>query len=48
MMKDLSPKRVELEPIEVASIDEIKSLQLDRLKWSINHAYKNVSFYKKK
>ena len=48
MMKDLTPKRKDLEPIEVASIDEIKALQLDRLKWSINHAYTNVAFYKKK
>ena len=47
-MKDLTPKRKDLEPIEVASIDEIKALQLDRLKWSINHAYTNVAFYKKK
>ena len=47
-MKDLTPKRQDLEPIEVASIDEIKALQLDRLKWSINHAYTNVAFYKKK
>ena len=47
-MKDLTPKRQDLEPIEVASIDEIKALQLDRLKWSINHAYTNVAFYQKK
>ena len=47
-MKDLSPKKHELELIEIASVDEIKSLQLDRLKWSVNHAYKNVAFYKKK
>ncbi len=47
-MKDLTPKRENLEPIEVASVDEIKALQLDRLKWSINHAYNNVEFYKNK
>ena len=47
-MKDLSPKKHELERIEIASIDEIKALQLDRLKWSINHAYNNVEFYKNK
>ena len=47
-MKDLSPKKHELELIEIASVDEIKSLQLDRLKWSVNHAYNNVAFYKKK
>ena len=47
-MRDLTPKKQELEPIEIASIDEIKALQLSRLKWSIDHAYKNVTFYKKK
>ena len=48
MMKDLSPKKQDLEPIEIASIDEIKALQLNRLKWSVNHAYNNVAFYKNK
>ena len=47
-MRDLTPKKHELEPIEIASIDEIKALQLVRLKWSVNHAYNNVAFYKKK
>ena len=47
-MRDLTPKKHELESIEIASIDEIKALQLVRLKWSIDHAYKNVAFYKKK
>ena len=47
-MKDLSPKKEDLEPIEIASIDEIKALQLIRLKWSVNHAYNNVAFYKNK
>ena len=36
-----------LEPIEKASIDELRSLQLERLKWSLAHAYENVAFYKK-
>ena len=47
-MRDLTPKKHELEPIEIASIDEIKALQLVRLKWSVDHAYNNVAFYKKK
>ena len=47
-MKDLSPKKQDLEPIEIASIDEINALQLNRLKWSVNHAYNNVAFYKNK
>ena len=46
-MKDLTPSRDSLEPIEVASIDEIRALQLQRMKWSLNHAYSNVAWYKK-
>ncbi|NDW47773.1 phenylacetate--CoA ligase PaaK [Ruegeria sp. PrR005] len=47
-MKDLSPKKEDLDPIEIASIDEIRALQLDRLKWSLRHAYDNVPMYKKR
>ncbi len=47
-MKDLTPKRSDLEPIEIASLDEIQALQLKRMKWSLNHAYQNVPFYKAK
>ena len=46
-MKDLTPSRDSLDPIEVASIDEIRALQLLRMKWSLNHAYSNVAWYKK-
>ena len=38
----------ELEPIETASRDEISALQLERLKWTLRHAYDNVAHYKKK
>ncbi|MEL7125260.1 MAG: phenylacetate--CoA ligase PaaK [Pseudomonadota bacterium] len=44
-MKDLTPDPKSLDPIEVASRDEISSLQLDRLKWSLRHAYDNVPHY---
>ena len=47
-MKDLGAKKSELEPIEIASRDEIEALQLKRLKWSLNHAYTNVPMYKKR
>ncbi|MCE8535276.1 phenylacetate--CoA ligase [Ruegeria pomeroyi] len=47
-MKDLSPKKEDLDPIEIASIDEIRALQLDRLKWSLRHAYDNVPMYKQR
>ncbi|QUJ76434.1 phenylacetate--CoA ligase [Sulfitobacter albidus] len=46
-MKDLTPDRASLDPIEIASRDEIEALQLDRLKWSLRHAYDNVPFYRK-
>jgi phenylacetate-CoA ligase len=36
----------QLEPIETASRDEISALQLARLKWSLKHAYDNVSHYR--
>ena len=47
-MRDLTPRKEELEPIEIASLDEIQDLQLRRLKWSVSHAYNNVEFYKRK
>jgi len=37
----------DLEPIETASRDEISALQLERMKWSLRHAYENVPHYKK-
>ena len=46
-MKDLTPAHASLDPIETASRDEISALQLERLKWSLRHAYDNVAFYKK-
>ena len=42
-----SPKPGDLEPIEKASRDEIAALQLERLKWSVRHAYDNVPHYRK-
>ena len=36
----------DLDPIEKSSIEELKDLQLQRLKWSLGHAYDKVSFYK--
>lgn len=37
---------LDLEPIERASRDEISALQLERLRWTLNHAYKNVPHYR--
>lgn len=47
-MKDLTPHKSELDPIEIASLDEIRALQLDRLKWSLRHAYENVAMYRER
>ncbi len=35
-----------LESIETASRDEISALQLQRLRWSLSHAYRSVSHYR--
>lgn len=45
-MEDLSPRPGDLEPIETASRDELAGLQLQRLKWSLNHAYANSPVYR--
>jgi phenylacetate-CoA ligase len=36
------------EPIETASRDEIAALQLERLRWSLRHAYENVAHTREK
>lgn len=38
----------QLDPIETASRAELEALQLERLKWSLRHAYDNVPRYKAK
>ncbi len=40
--------RTLLEPIEIASRDEIAGLQLKRLKWTLAHAYRHVPHYRRK
>jgi len=42
------PARSTLEPIEIASRDEIAALQLKRLKASLRHAYDNVGHFRGK
>jgi phenylacetate-CoA ligase len=37
-----------LEPIEKASIAELRAVQLERMKWAIKHVYDNVPHYRKK
>jgi phenylacetate-CoA ligase len=41
------PQPGELDPIERASRDELQALQLERLKWSLKHAYDNVPHYRR-
>ena len=41
------PQPGDLEPIETASRDKIAALQLERLRWSLQHAYDNVPHYRK-
>lgn len=41
-----TPAPGDLEAIEKASLDELQALQLQRLKWSLKHAYENVPHYK--
>ncbi|MCO7643894.1 phenylacetate--CoA ligase, partial [Pseudomonas sp. S 311-6] len=36
------------DPIEIASRDELAALQLERMKWSLTHAYENSPFYRKR
>ncbi|NIA56813.1 phenylacetate--CoA ligase [Massilia sp. TW-1] len=41
------PQPGDLEPIERASRDELQAVQLERLKWSLKHAYDNVPHYRR-
>ena len=40
------PRPGELEAIETASRDELRALQLSRLRASLAHAYRNVAHYR--
>ncbi len=40
------PTPAELEPIERASRDELQALQLQRLQWTLQHAYEHVPHYR--
>ena len=47
-MLDLAPKKSDLDPIEIASRDEITALQLTRLKETLRLAYDHVPHYRAK
>src|SRR5437867_11286021 len=42
------PPEGELEPIETASASHLAALQLERLQWSLAHAYEHVPHYRRK
>ncbi|HVU91040.1 MAG TPA: phenylacetate--CoA ligase, partial [Jatrophihabitans sp.] len=46
-MQDRTPSPESLEPIERASVDELRALQLTRLRESVRHAYDNVAHYRR-
>ncbi|WCE09792.1 phenylacetate--CoA ligase PaaK [Pseudomonas sp. JBR1] len=44
----LDANRALLDPLEIASLDSLRQHQLDRLRWSLKHAYENVSLYRRR
>lgn len=46
-MSESNPSLAGRDAIERASRDELQSLQLERMKWSLKHAYDNVEHYRK-
>ena len=42
-----TPAPGDLEPIGRASRDELQALQLQRLQWSLQHAYDHVPHYRR-
>ena len=47
-MRDKRLPPADLEPIERASASELRALQLERMRWSLTHAYDNVAHYRRK
>lgn len=43
-----APDPAALDPIETASVDELRSLQLERLRWSLRHAYDHVPWTRRR
>ncbi|NJP34442.1 phenylacetate--CoA ligase PaaK [Micromonospora thermarum] len=46
-MEDRTPRPEELEPIERAGVDELRAVQLERLRRSLRHAYDQVPHYRR-
>lgn len=47
-MDNIAPRKEDLEPIEIASRDEISALQFHRMKRTLKHAYENSPFYRQR
>lgn len=47
-LSDLKPPSAELDRFEMASTDELRAWQRDRLAWSLRHAYDHVPHYRAK
>jgi phenylacetate-CoA ligase len=45
-MQNRTPRAADLDPVERASLDELRAVQLDRLRTSVRHAYENVPHYR--
>jgi phenylacetate-CoA ligase len=46
-VQDLTPDRSTLDPIELAPREQLVELQLERMRWSLQHAYDNVPHYRR-
>ncbi|HEV7206895.1 MAG TPA: phenylacetate--CoA ligase PaaK [Jatrophihabitans sp.] len=46
-MRDRTPAPETLDPFELISLDELRATQLERLQWSVRHAYDNVAHYRR-
>jgi phenylacetate-CoA ligase len=42
-----APAQETLDPVERMGVDELRALQLDRLRWSLRHAYDDVPHYRR-
>jgi phenylacetate-CoA ligase len=42
-----APAPATLDPAERMPVDELRALQLERLRWTLQHAYDNVPFYRR-
>jgi phenylacetate-CoA ligase len=47
-VQDRTPRAEDLEPIERASVDELRAVQFDRLRWSLRHVWSHVPAYRKR